>query len=165
HPLQHPRRIGRGADGPGGAVEHGPVGGGAAAEVVALDHALEARALARPHDVDALPRLELLHLDLVADLGLVPALEAELTDAAARGQAGLVEVALPGLGDALDLAVLDQPELHRRVAVLLLRLALHDDAGPGLQDGDGDRPSVLGVDLGHADLLADDAFDCHFKIL
>src|SRR5204863_5738432 len=45
--------------------------------------------------------------------------------------------------------------------VLLLRLALHDDARPGLDDGDGDRPPVLGVDLGHADLLADDSLDRH----
>jgi len=111
--------------------------------------------------VDAVAGRELLHRDLVPDLGLVPAVHAELAQDPAGRKAGLVEVALHGLGDPLDLAVLDQAELHRRVAVLLLRLALHDDAGAGLEDGDGDRPPVLGVDLGHADLLADDAFDCH----
>src|SRR5262249_21579706 len=146
---------------PGRAVEHRAVGGAAAPEGVALDDALEPLALAHADDVDGVAGGEEVDGDLVPDLQLGAVLDEELPEDAAGRQPRLVEVALHGLGDPLDLAVLHEAELYRGVAVLLLRLALDDHARPRLDDGDGDRPPVLGVDLGHAYMLADDCDDRH----
>src|SRR4029079_3038215 len=161
HALEHAAGEGRRADGAGRAVEHRSVRGRASAEVVALDHALEALALAGADDVDGVTRLEDLDRDLVADLGLVAVLQAQLAQHLHRRQvaARRLEVAGLGLGHLLDLAVLDQAELHRLVAVCHLAragvagllvlagrgahgfaLALHHDAGTGLDDGGGDGP-------------------------
>ena len=99
-----------------------------------------------PQTVDALMKL-----DLAAGVDL------ELTKHAAGGQARLLEVPLHGLRQALDLACFHEAELDRGVAVLRARLPLHDHARPRLDDGHGDGPPVFGVDLGHADLLADES--------
>src|SRR5438034_3209812 len=163
-PLDDARGIRRGADAAGRAMEHGAVGGIAAAEVVALHHPLEPLALAHPYHLHDVAGREQVHRDLVAHLVLGPVVDTELPEDAARGQPRLVEVAFHGLRDPLDLAVLHEAELHRRVAVLRLRLALDDDAGPRLDDGDGDRPPVLRIHLGHADLLPDDSLDGHYQL-
>src|SRR4029077_14627376 len=142
-------------------------------EVMALDHALEPLALARAHDVHGVAGLEDLHRDLVAHLRLVAVLDAELAQHPHRRKvaARLLEVAGLGLRHLLDLAVLDEPDLDRLVelglllavgvGVLLAALALHDHAGPGLDDGVGDRLPVLRVDLRHSDLASDDSVDGH----
>src|SRR5690606_15085464 len=96
---------------------------------------------------------------LLADLVPARVTGAELGEVAARGDAGLLEVALGRLVDLarVDLAVGD---LDGVVAVRTLGgLDLREDAGAGRDDGDGDQ-AVVGVpDLGHTELLAEDARD------
>ena len=88
---------------------------GAAAEVVPLDGALEALALAHAGDGHVLAVLERLDGDGVADLELADVLELhEVTHAVL--EAGLLEVAELRLADVLVLALLER-ELHGLVAV------------------------------------------------
>jgi len=60
-----------------------------------------------------------------------------------------------GLAELLFFLVL-KTELHGCVPVLVLRFLLHDDAGPGLDDGDRNDSAVIIEDLRHADLFPDD---------
>src|SRR5207245_9699245 len=53
--------------------------------------------------------------------------------------------------------LLDEPELHRFVAVALRVLRLDDHARPGLDDGCGMNGPVRVEDLRHSDLFSDDA--------
>src|SRR6185503_19550894 len=152
-----------GADRAGRAVEHRAVGGAPAAEAVALDDALEALALAGGDHVDVLAGGEDRGLHLVARLPLLVGLDLELGETTRRGHAGLLEVALLRLADVARRPLLDQAELHRLVAVAVLGLALHDQAGADLEDGDRDHRPVVAEDLGHADFLSEDAF--HYPLL
>src|ERR1700693_4723628 len=82
---------------------------------------------------------------------------------ATRFDVVLVEVALHGLGHS---GCLDSPEdqLNGVVSVIGDRLDLRDNARPGLDDRHRYGPGVL-EDLGHAQLLSEDAFHvCHSLI-
>src|SRR4029079_421906 len=68
HPFEDPGREGAGADRAGGTDVVGPVADRTAAEVVALDPALEALADRDPGDLDLLARLEAGDGDVVAHL-------------------------------------------------------------------------------------------------
>ena len=70
---------------------------------------------------------------------------------------GMIVVALLGLGELLfgDFAV---AELDGFIAFLFPGHLLHDHAGAGFDDGDGNDLTGLVEDLRHADLLADDGF-------
>src|SRR6185437_7433280 len=160
HALEHARGEGAGADGAGGAVEHGAVGGGAAAEVVALDEAGEAAAFADAFDVEEVALLEHFGQHLVADLGAVAfgvLGERDLAQQAAGREVGGLEALALGLGEAAGLGELDEAELGGVVAVAGLGLALHHHAGAGLDERDRDALAGGGVGLAHADFLAEDA--------
>ena len=125
---------------------------------VALDHALEAVALADAGDVDELAGGEHVGLHLRAHLILGAVLELELLqDFFQLGDAGLFLVAGLRLGElALRNSLVTQ--LNGLIAVLLSALLLHDGAGAGLDHRNGDHASGFIEDLGHADLFADDRF-------
>ena len=130
---------------------------GPRAEAVALDRALEALADADAGDLDLVARLEELDRDGLALDGAVDA-AAELDQAAVRAEAGLREVAELGLRE-LPLGDRVERELHGVVAVRVGGLHLHDRARAGLDHGDrGDGAGLRVEDLGHAELLAEDAF-------
>jgi hypothetical protein len=129
-----------------------------AAEVVALNPALEALADRDPGDLDLLARLETIDGDVVADLRTLLGAEilvAELDQVAHRRGAGLLQVAFLGLR---ELALLDlaEGELHSGVAVAVGVANRGHLAGTGFDDGDGDDAAVLAEDLRHTELLAED---------
>src|SRR3954452_12070414 len=152
--LHHACRPGGRADRARGANVVRTVGLGAAAEVVALDRALEALALGGAGDLDLLPHLERLDRDGLPH-GQLAGLVAELLDLAVRAGVGLLEVAELGLGDVLLLAGVER-ELDGLVAVALVRADAGDRAGAGLEHGDALDGAVLEEDLGHAELLGED---------
>src|SRR5690606_2787435 len=96
------------------------VGGADAGEAVTLHDARGALALRRADDVDDGAGLERVGAQLLTDGVLVGLGGADLSDEAARRRAGLLEVALEGLGDlaGVDLA---EGQLDGAVAVGLLR--------------------------------------------
>ena len=158
HLARHPHALedaggeGAGADRAGGADVVRAVADRAAAEVVALDPALEALADRDAGDLDLLARLEARDGDVVADLGALLGAEilvAELDQVAHRRRAGLLQVAYLGLA---QLALLDlaEGELHGGVAVALAVADRGDLAGAGLDHGDRHDGAVLAEDLGHA---------------
>src|SRR3954451_24425698 len=116
--LEHARGRRRGADRAGGAHVGRAVALGAAAEVVALDRALEALALGLARDLDGLADLEGLDGHGVAHRELAD-LVAELLDRAQRRGVRLLEVAELALAQRL-LAYGVEPELDRLVAVDVL---------------------------------------------
>ena len=118
-------------------------------------------ALAGAGDVDLVARGEHIDLHLVAHVVGGAVLKAQLAQLAAGGYVRLGEVALHGLVDELLGAVLGvgvKAHLNRLVAVLFDRLLLDNRAGTRLNDSDREQAAVLGKDLRHADLLADDTF-------
>src|SRR5512139_1919860 len=125
---------------------------------MALHDPGEALALGGAGDVDLLAGLEELDGDLLADRVVGSVGGAELDEVAARGDAGLLEVAGHRL---VDLARVDGAERHLdgAVAVALGAADLRDDTGAGLDDRHGDQAVVSVPDLGHAELLAQDALD------
>src|SRR5690606_8851509 len=128
-PLDHPRRVGTRADRTRRAVNpRRAVRRPAAAEAVALDHALEAAALGGSGHLHAGTHLEQIDGDLVAHVrGRLPLAETELAQHLRRGrEPGTRGVALLGLRRPLAL-LLSEPELDGLVALLL--------AGPDLDHG------------------------------
>src|SRR5690348_5608497 len=149
HALEHPGRI-RGADGAGLPDVHRTVGLRAAAELVPLDEALEALALARAGDVDELAGLEDLGLELRALLDTV--VVANLDHVAVRVKVCLLEHAKL---TAAELCFLDRLEgdPDGLVAVFFRGSEPEDPARPGLEDGDGARRAVRVEELGHTQLF------------
>src|SRR5436190_2586734 len=117
--LHHACGPGRGADRSRGAHVVRAVGLGAAAEVVALDRALEALALGGARDLDLLADLECLDGDRLADRQLAGVV-AELLDLAVRARVGLLEVSELGFAQVLLLGGVER-ELDGLVAVALMR--------------------------------------------
>src|SRR5690606_38637304 len=134
----------------------GAVRGAQAVEAVALHDTRGALALARAGDLDLLAGLEDVGGDLLAEFVLGGVVGAQFDEVAARRDAGLLEVTRARL---VHLARVDlpEPELHGGVAVLLRAADLGDDARPGLDDGHRNDPALIVEDLGHAELLAQDA--------
>jgi hypothetical protein len=122
---------------------------------VALDRALEALADPDSRDLDLVAGLEDLHGDRVAAIQIARAAELDQV-ALAVLEPGLLEVAQLGLGELLVFAVFEG-QLDRRVAVALGGAYLGDGTGPCFDDGHGDAVAVVVEELGHAELLADDA--------
>src|SRR5690606_35593970 len=140
---------GAGADRARGADVVGAVADRPAAEVVALDPALEALADRDPRDLDLLAGLEGGDGDVVADLRALLGAEvlvAELDQVAHRRGAGLLQVALLALRElaGLDLA---EGQLHCLVAVALALADRGHLAGAGFDHGDGHHGAVLLEDL------------------
>src|SRR6201989_2789295 len=152
--LEHPRRVGGGADRARRADVGRAVAHGAAGEVVALDRALEALALRGPGDLDLVARLERVGLDGLADDELAGVV-AELDDVLHRRRVGLAQVAELGLRDVL-LAHGAERELDGLVAVALERADAGDRARPGLEHRDALDGPVLEEQLGHPELLGED---------
>ena len=141
-----------------GANVVGAVADRAAAEIVALDPALEALADRDPGDLDLLAGLEGGDGDVVADLRAVLGAEvlvAELDQVPHRRGAGLLRMTLLGLGQLARLG-LAKGELDGAVAVLLPIANRGHLAGTRLDHGDRHDLSVLPEDLRHAQLLAED---------
>src|SRR3954468_900003 len=126
-------------------------------EVVALHDTGEALTLRRAHDVDQLADLEgAVDGELLAGRELGGVGRADLGEVTSRGDARLVEVTGGRLVDLarVDLAVGD---LDGVVAVRLGGADLGHDVRRDLDDGHGDELVVLIPDLGHAELLAEEA--------
>src|SRR5690606_20005481 len=129
----------------------------AAAEVVALDGALEALALRGAGDLDGLADRERLDGDRLADLEPVGGArgDAELLDVAQRRSVRLLEVPELGPGEVLRLGGAER-ELDGLVAVPLQRADRGDRAGAGLEDGHALDVAVFGEHLGHSELAGED---------
>src|SRR6266568_7211315 len=154
HALEHAGGVG-GADGAGLPDVHGTVRFRPAAELVALDEALEALAFASAGHVDELAGGEDLHLELLALLEAVVA--ADLDEVPVRVEAGLLEGAELGLryaalGDRLEC------DPRGRVAVPLLRAQAEDAARARLPHGHGGGRAVGVEQLGHAQLSGEESF-------
>ena len=135
----------------------GAVGLLQAVGTVALDDALIAVALADAGDIHEVARLEGISLHDVAHVQLGGILHVELPQVLLGSHAGLVQVALLGLGE-LALRDVLKAQLDRLIAFLFGSLLLHDHAGTRLNHGDGDHMAVLVKNLGHAHFFADDRF-------
>src|SRR5512135_588651 len=160
HPLalDHARRVGARADRAGLPVPGIAVGGRAAAEVVAVHHALESPALGRAGDLHQLARAEDVHLHF-RPRGRRLAVDAEDAEHAGRPvEARLLRVADLGLRRRLR-APGAEAELHPAVA------HLHDVAGARLDHGDGHRGAVLREHTGHAELAADQSVGHRYSTL
>ena len=153
--LEDARGRRRGADRARGADVVRAVAGGAAAEAVALDRALEALALGDAGDLDALAGLEHATRRRSRRRARPVALAAELDEVAQRRRVGLREVAELGLGQRL-LAHAAEGELDGVVAVALARADRGHVAGAGLEHGDARDRAVLAEDLRHAELACED---------
>src|SRR4051794_36674412 len=152
--LEHARGGRGGADGARGALVVRAVGLRAGGEVVALDRALEALALAGAGDLDGLPDLEGLDGHGVADLQLAR-LVAELRERADGWGAGLLEVAELRLGEGL-LAHGAEAELDGLVAVGVMGADGGDRARTSLEHGHALDAALFGEPLGHPELLGED---------
>src|SRR4051812_35711217 len=157
--LEHARGRRRGADRAGRAHVVRAVALGAAAEVVALDRALEALALADAGDLDLLAGLERRGGHGVADRQLT-GLVAELDEVLARRRVGLAQVPQLGLREVLLLHRTER-ELHGLIAVALDRADPRHRARAGLEHRDALDIAFLGEDLGHAQLSGDDGGHCY----
>src|SRR2546430_1889020 len=115
-----------------------------------------ALALRRAGDVAQRACVEHVRTEFLADLIAIQSIGPQLDEMPARSDVGRLEMAGDRLG---DLPRVDRPvgELDGAVAVLLRRPDLGDDAWPGLDDGNRHDPVVLVENLGHAELLAQDA--------
>src|SRR3954447_8557035 len=152
--LEHARGRRRGADRAGGAHVVRAVALGAAAEVVALDRALEALALADAGDLDLGARLEGRGGHGVADLQLA-GLVAELDEVLHRRRVGLAQVAELGLGQVL-LAHGAEGELDGLVAVAVERADAGHRTRARLEHRDALDAPVLEEELRHSELLGED---------
>src|SRR5439155_3355471 len=127
----------------------------AAAELVTLDEALKALALAGAGHIDELARGEDLGLDLLSRLN--PGVIADLHDVPVRFEVCLLELAQPR---AVEPAFLDRSECdaHSLVAVLLGRAQAKNSARARLEHRHrGGR--AIGVEkLGHAQLFGQETF-------
>src|SRR5262249_26403931 len=137
-----------------------------ARHAVPLHDALIAFALGGAFDVDEIALLEQLgEIDrlarLVNSVGVFR-VDADLAQEPLRPHAALAVPARGGLGDVGDVLVADlarvvEAQLHCDVAVLVGRALTDDQAGTGLDDGDGDGEAIFGENLGHPELAAQDA--------
>jgi hypothetical protein len=161
HPLEDPRRRSARADRPGRAMLLlRAVARAQAGEPVATHDAREPLAARDADDVRAFARGEDVRSQLLAGRVARGVVRPELDEMTARLAAVRVEVTLHGLVRR----GLGERELHGVVAVGLLRLDLRDEARPGLDDRDRNRAGLL-EDLGHAQLLAQDAFDLAHSLI
>jgi hypothetical protein len=133
----------------------GAVGLGAAREVVSLDSAGEALALAHARHVDQVALGEHLDGEALADLVAIHVVRPELPDLGDRRK--VLELALPGLVELLRRL---DAELHGRVPVPLHGAEACDGVGLDRDGGDRDHRPVRLEDLCHADLAADQS-DAH----
>ena len=131
----------------------------AAAEVVALDHALEPASLADADDVHHLRWLELVYQNTVAHLEVaIACVQFELTRVLDSVGARLLGVTLHGLGQLLRLNTFDQTELNGVIAIRDRSLALNNHAGTRLEHGDRNHLPVRAEYLGHPQLFAENSW-------
>jgi len=147
----------------------GAVGALETGKVVALHDAGEAAALGDTHHIDLLFELEDVagaHGAARGVAGQIGFGEADLAHEALGLDAGLLEVTHLGLGDAAGLLHIEA-QLDGGVAISAFgALELEDAVGAGLDDGAGDDVAVVGEDLGHADLAAEQSRTvvCHVDL-
>ena len=123
----------------------------AAGEAMAFDHTLEAFALADTADLDLVAGFERFHGDRFAHGQIV--LPRHLNEVALGGDTRLLQVAKKGLVQPLGLAVAEG-DLSGGITILLDRLLLRDETGPGFdRRAPDDRPVGLEV-LGHPQFCA-----------
>jgi len=155
--LDHPARIAVRADRAAVAEELvGAVALGVDGEVVPLDHAGRAHALAGTDHVHALAGAEDVAAHVLTDLVLrgIFVRDPALLQVADRRQLRLREVALHRLRHVLGSAG-QEAELEGGVAVLLGSLLLDHGVGARLEHGHGVARAGLIVETGHADLAAE----------
>src|SRR3954454_11859903 len=152
--LEHARRRGRGADRARRALVVRAVGLGARGEVVTLDRALEALALADAGDLDGLTDLEGLDRHGVADHELAR-LVAELHERLHGRRVDLLEVTEQRLVERF-LAHGTEAELYSFIAVGVVGADGGDRARTRFQDRDTLDTAVVEEALGHAELLGED---------
>ena len=126
-----------------------------AGELVALDYAGKAAALAGARDIDKLGPVEQIDQDLVAHLHAPVGARFVLHHVnflheLHRGKIVLLEVALHRLGQARVLHELHQPDLGGVIAVPGRALQLRNHAGAGLQHGDRANVALVVEQLRHA---------------
>ena len=131
----------------------------AAAEVMALDHAGEAAALADPDHVHLVLGLELIDQHLVARLQIARAwvaglAETKLPDELRARHSGLLQVPCRGLVNPRRLDELEQTELHRVIAVGGRRLPLDHHARPRFEQSDRHDLAIGPKNLSHPDLFS-----------
>ena len=120
--------------------------------------------LLTPATLDRLAVLERLDGDGVADLELADAAELDQMPHAVL-EAGLLEVAELGLADVLVLALLEGRAARPRSRRCRRCVTCVTGHGPACDDGDGDDVAVVVEELGHAELLADDACHRHYSLI
>ena len=132
--------------------------GTAAIERPAPDNAGESTALGDGGDIDKVVGGENIRLQRIANLERRIFLGAEFLDLLRRRilQTGLGHVAAGGLRRVLGLAGAET-ELDGAVAVISLGPERQHGAGTCFDDGDGDENARVGVNLGHAQLLSNNA--------
>src|SRR5450756_2041770 len=157
-----------------GALEHAPgtgrrpygarrpvavrltVGLWAACKPVALHHAGEPLALAGPYDSHNIPCLENPNINLIAHRSVCSLGGPDLHQVSQRRNPGLLQ--MPQLR-LVQLLALFEADLNSRVPVLLCRLDLGHEAGPGLDDCNTDHPVPLFEKPGHTGFPTNDSLD------
>src|SRR5580700_938043 len=141
-------------------MNHRAMARAAAAEVVALDTPGEAVSFRHADHVNAIARLKA--RNGYGFSGLTFHFVAELADKPNRLNALLLEVARERAGSAVALYRFEA-QSDGIVAVLFLRLALHDRAGTSHDHRDGHRPPILGEDARHPHFPAQDVLHAAFS--
>ena len=155
--LEDVGRGGRSAGRTGAAVVVRTVGGGAAVGVVAAYGSAEPAPFAGAGDIDAVARLEEVYAEVLSHLVAVGVVYADLADESHGAGARLLEVSQHRSRDVL-LAPSVEADLQGAVAVFLDAALLEDRTGTGENEGHGYGRTVLVVDLGHPEFLAEQSY-------
>src|SRR5437588_1289117 len=128
-PFDHSRRISGCANAAGRPMKHRTVSRAASAESVTLDHAGEAFTFRLPDNLDDIVFTEDVDEHFVSDAcRFIAGFNANLAKHAGRRDAGALEMTFSGLVDVPRRLLLNQPKLHRVVAVGVDGFLLHDYA-------------------------------------
>src|SRR5439155_2500244 len=137
------------------AVKHRTMSRAAATEMMPLDQARKSAPLAGPDHMNEFIRVEDVDHHFVSRIRSVVTLKRNFTDKPYRCSVVLFKVPRHWLVYPLGFHKLDEAKLHGIVTVLLFRLLLNDDAGPGLDNRYRNDRSVILQQLRHPDFLTE----------
>src|SRR5437868_8815107 len=163
HSLNHSRRIRGRANRARRAHVHRTMRFRPAVKVVTLNRSGEPATFRLSDDFYDVAIRKLIDEDLVADIcTFVRRGQTKLFKDSSRwnSAASLFKVAAHRLVHVLQLhwPIFDQAQLNRVIAILAAgSFFLHDDTGPGLDDGHRSNRTVRGKQLRHANFFADDS--------